>query len=184
LFSHNSDNSSSNNNSSNNSNNNIDMFVRRYPFAFLVLVCFALYIQSQLTLLDSIQVDLEESRNDLYWVKVPIHDTSNLNTRIHNEHEAIEEQQPHLDLGSWTKKGNDESADSDPDDDGVSTDAKSMDGVDSTHMARDGAWVHKLANMLNCDRIDDGKTSFVRIPTKETWYVQKLCGTFFQPDLC
>jgi hypothetical protein len=116
---------------------------------------------------------------------------NNNNTSIRNEHKTHILRHPHN--GSDSFQGNDErpefdgnkdddnvasmsmdNDDDDDDDDDVLFTARSMDGVDSAHMAKDGTWVQTLTTMLKCDRMRELKkdqNTYARIPTKTTWYV-------------
>jgi hypothetical protein len=174
-------------------NKNSDVFVsvvkifRQFPLTVLLLMGpFALYFQGNamdnLKVFDNIQVS--EPRNDASWYTKPLQHTSYHNSTIRNGHEAVVVLHPRNRPGSF--QGNGESPELDDDngnsaearrkgsDHRVRSKAKSMDGISSTHMARDGAWVKKLAKMLKCNRKSkqrNGENTYARIPTKETWYV-------------
>jgi hypothetical protein len=147
----------------------IENYIRRSLFAVVLLVyliVLCLEFDDVHQFLDNVQ---GASRNDPYLTTTTSCDKCN-DTRIHNGHEGTV-QYPHNWSGSFQENGE---SDGLVYDNGKRHQAKSMNGVNSHHMARDGAWVDHLSDFLKCNhkkKLDDSENSYARIPTKETWYV-------------
>jgi hypothetical protein len=147
----------------------IAKLIRRFLIAVVSLLYFiVMYVQvnasHHLKYIDSVQVSLPIHP---YWTTNPLCDNCN-DTKTHNGHEDTV-QHPHNE--SSTLQRYDDNAESANDD---SLQVRSVDGVDRDHMARDGAWIDNITEMLKCYRqnnLDDNENSYARIPTKETWYV-------------
>jgi hypothetical protein len=151
-----------------------DMFckiIRRFllpviSLLYLIVLFLQLNDVNQLNFSDNGQV---ASQNYPQWTTNPSCDDCN-DTKTHNGLEDTVQNQRN---GSGPFQKNVESNEF-AIDNGNKFQARSMDGVDSAHMARDGAWIDELSEIMKCNRqrrLDDSENSYARIPTKETWYV-------------
>jgi hypothetical protein len=150
----------------------IEKINRKLPCAvFLLVFCFALRNLGETVQILKFMLLDDYNLEPIYTGK-QIRSTATTEIGKGNE---IDVQYPYIALESSLQETNerDEFAGNN---NSVKYDARAMDGIDSAHMARDGAWVKRLEDKLKCDEKPkkiDGEYTYARIPTKETWYVSR-----------
>jgi hypothetical protein len=150
----------------------IEKINRRLPFAFFLLV-FGLALRNLGKTVQLLTFMFLDDYN-LETMYTGQHIRSTATKEIGKGNETVA-QYPvvALELSLQENDGGDEFAGNN---NSVKFDARAMDGIDSAHMARDGAWIKRLHDKLKCDEKPpkiDGEYTYARIPTKETWYVSR-----------
>jgi hypothetical protein len=146
----------------------IEKINRRLPLAVIVLVfCYTLHNQGRTV--QQLKLIIHAKNLEANYTEQLFRCAST--REIGNGNETVVQ---YLRMGSDLSLQENEERDEFVGNNGVNYDAKSMNGIDSAHMAKDGSWIENLPDMLKCDQMPktiDGEYTYTRIPTKETWYV-------------